>query len=150
MLQIASNATGLTLNDGSAITFAAAVVAINALRDALGGTSSSSVENPLTRTPTSVSGVTIASPGPDLFAADANSIAYTRIPRQVLLSCWLLFLVHILQNTYPFHIVQVLDIVYFGSYTSPGGFFPYGISGVSYAQSFTFSDGVYLSSCCFC
>ncbi len=32
---------------------------------------------------TAVTGVTTASSGPDLFAADANSVAYTRIPKQV-------------------------------------------------------------------
>jgi len=32
---------------------------------------------------TAVTGVTIAYPGPDLFAADANSVAFTRIPKQV-------------------------------------------------------------------
>ena len=83
-LQIASSNTGLELSTGDAITFETAVSAINALRDALGGTSSSSVENALTRTPATVSGVTIASPGPDLFAADANSVSYTRIPKQVI------------------------------------------------------------------
>ena len=82
VMQIAGDATGLTLSDSSAITFATAVSAINVLRDALGGTRSSSVENSLTRNPTAVTGVTIASPGPDLFAADANSVAYTRIPGQ--------------------------------------------------------------------
>ena len=51
-MQIASSDTGLYLNTGTAITFETAVTAINALRDALGGTSSSSVESPLTRTPT--------------------------------------------------------------------------------------------------
>ncbi|DBB05651.1 TPA: hypothetical protein ACH3X1_012267 [Trebouxia sp. C0004] len=102
LYQIASSYTGLHLSDGTAISFETAVTAINALRDALGGTSSNSVESPLTRTPTAVAGVTT---GPDLFAADANSVAYTRIPK------------------------QVLDIVYFGSYTSPGGFFPHGIAG---------------------
>lgn len=86
-LQIASSDTGLTLNDSTAITFETAVTAINALRDALGGTTSSSVEKGLTRTPTSVTGVTEASSGPDLFAADANSVAYTRIPKQVS-NCW--------------------------------------------------------------
>ena len=80
LIQIAGDNTGLTLNDNSPITFATAVTAINKLRDALGGTASSSVENALTRTPTLVSGVNIASPGPDLFSADANSIAFTRIP----------------------------------------------------------------------
>ena len=30
-----------------------------------------------------MTGVTITSPGPDLFAADANSVAFTRIPKQV-------------------------------------------------------------------
>lgn len=105
LYQIASSDTGLYLNSGDAINFETAVTAINALRDALGGTSSSSVESPLTRTPTAVTGVTITSPGPDLFAADANSVAFTRIPK------------------------QVLDIVYFGSYAAPGGFFPHGIAG---------------------
>ncbi len=32
---------------------------------------------------TAVTGVTSASSGPDLFAADANSVAYTRSPKQV-------------------------------------------------------------------
>ena len=32
---------------------------------------------------TAVTGVTITSPGPDLFAADANSVSLTRIPKQV-------------------------------------------------------------------
>lgn len=113
LYQIASSDTGLELSTGDAITFETAVSAINALRDALGGTSSSSVENALTRTPTAVSGVTVASTGPDLFAADANSVAYTRIPK------------------------QVLDIVYFGSYTTPGGFFPYGIAGNTDVDSIT-------------
>ncbi|KAL3152576.1 hypothetical protein ABBQ32_001599 [Trebouxia sp. C0010 RCD-2024] len=92
MFQVAGSPTGLTLSNGGAIDFQTAVIAINALRDALGGTSSSTVEAPLTK-----------STAPDLFAADANSVAYTRIPR------------------------QVLNIVYFG--TSAGGFFPQGIAG---------------------
>ena len=83
-MQIAGNPTGLTLNDSTAISFATAVSAINVLRDTLGGTKSSSVDNSLTRTPTTVSGVSIADSGPNLFAADANSVAYTRIPKQVL------------------------------------------------------------------
>ena len=77
--QIAGDPTGLTLNNGNAIDFTTAVTAINKLRDALGGTASSSVENGLTRTPTAVTGVQIASPGPNLFASDANSVAFTRI-----------------------------------------------------------------------
>lgn len=90
-MQIMSSDTGLTLNNSDPITFDTAVSAINALRDALGGTTSSSVENGLTRVPTTVSGVTIATnPGPDLFAADANSVAYTRIPKQVNHGNWLL------------------------------------------------------------
>ena len=82
LYQIAGDPTGLTLSDSTPISFATAVSAINVLRDALGGTRSSSVENSLTRTPTAVSGVNTGSSGPDLFAADANSVAYTRIPRQ--------------------------------------------------------------------
>ncbi|KAL3142238.1 hypothetical protein ABBQ38_002583 [Trebouxia sp. C0009 RCD-2024] len=92
LFQVASQDTGLTLSSGASIDFQTAVTAINALRDALGGTSSSTVEAPLTK-----------SGAPDLFAADANSVAYTRIPR------------------------QVLNIVYFG--TSAGGFLPQGIAG---------------------
>jgi len=38
-VQIASSDTGLYLNSGAAITSETAVTAINALRDALGGTS---------------------------------------------------------------------------------------------------------------
>ncbi len=38
-MQIASSDTGLYLNSGAAITSETAVTAINALRDALGGTS---------------------------------------------------------------------------------------------------------------
>lgn len=71
-MQIAGQPTGLTLSNGDAINFQTAVTAINALRDALGGTTSSSVESSLTR-----------SSAPVLFAADASSVAYTRIPRQV-------------------------------------------------------------------
>ena len=32
-------------------------------------------------------------------------------------------------------VLQVLDIVYFGSYTSPGGFFPSGVSGLTGSES---------------
>ena len=83
LVQIASAPTGLTLDNADPISFETAVVAINTLRNALGGTTSSSVENSLTRKPTAVSGVTTADSAPNLFAADANSVAYTRIPRQV-------------------------------------------------------------------
>lgn len=86
-MQIAGSNTGLTLNDNSPITFTAAVTAINALRDVLGGTKSSSVENGLTRTPTPVTGVTSTNTGPNLFAVDANSVAFTRIPVSCYSAC---------------------------------------------------------------
>lgn len=87
-MQIAGSNTGLTLNDNSPVTFTTAVTAINALRDALGGTKSSSVENGLTRVPTAVTGVTFATnPGPNLFAVDANSVAFTRIPVSYYSAC---------------------------------------------------------------
>lgn len=100
LFQIAGQPTGLTLSNGDAINFQTAVTAINALRDALGGTTSSSVESSLTR-----------SSAPVLFAADASSVAYTRIPR------------------------QVLNIVYFG--TTAGGFLPQGIAGNTHVANIT-------------
>lgn len=48
---------------------------------------------------------TVETPIASLYAADSNAVAYTRTPS------------------------QVLNIVYFGSYQKPGGFFPNGIAG---------------------
>ncbi|KAL3132479.1 hypothetical protein ABBQ32_009028 [Trebouxia sp. C0010 RCD-2024] len=85
-----ASTTGLSYTNGSGtpqpISFVAAANAIEALRDALGGT-------------------TAETPIPSLYAADSSAVAYTRTPS------------------------QVLNIVYFGSYQKPGGFFPNGIAG---------------------
>jgi len=83
--------TGLTYDTssttGNAITYTVAADAITALRDALGGTSSKTVENPLTRTETQQGNVGAGVTGPDLFAADSNGVAYTRTPSQVKQIC---------------------------------------------------------------
>lgn len=91
MLQLRAESTGLTSPQGSSagttneVTVLQAVNAITALRDSLGGTTSSSVENALTRTTSSFTGVTgRVDDAPDLFAADpTTSVAFTRIPKQV-------------------------------------------------------------------
>lgn len=87
MLQEKSTATGLQTNANPAvdITVLQAVNAITTLRDVLGGTTSASVENALTRTTSAFTGVTGGTAGaPDLFAADpTTSVAFTRIPKQV-------------------------------------------------------------------
>ena len=82
-MQIRTDATGLLKTDASPVSYGDAVSAINTLRDAAGGTTGSSVEKSLTRTPTPVTGVTTVNPGPTLFAADSNSVAFTRVPKQV-------------------------------------------------------------------
>ena len=73
--------------DGTAtsLDFPQAVTGINALRDSLGGTSGTgaSVEQPLTRTPTTVGTYTPTDDGPELFAADKNAVAFSRTPTQV-------------------------------------------------------------------
>lgn len=80
---MATNATGLTTSSGSAISYETAVAAIAKLRDVLGGTSSSSVENSLTRTPTAYTS-SVNSTGPVLFAVNpATAVAYVRSPYQV-------------------------------------------------------------------
>lgn len=72
-------------SSGADITYGTAVDAIATLRNALGGTASSSVENDLLRTPTAlVSGLNTTSQ-PDLFAVDANAVAFTRTPKEVTL-----------------------------------------------------------------
>ena len=91
MLQLRAESTGLTSPQGSIagttneVSVLQAVNAITALRDSLGGTTSSSVENALTRTTSSFTGVTGGvTDAPDLFAADpTTSVAFTRIPKQV-------------------------------------------------------------------
>ena len=55
ILQLVDQPTGLTTSSGGAITYGSAVGAITKLRDVRGGTSSTSVENALTRTPTAYS-----------------------------------------------------------------------------------------------
>ena len=82
-LQGAALATGLTTSTGTAITYEAAVDAIATLRNNLGGTSSSSVENNLFRTPTSYSSNVNTTSQPDLFGVDSNGVAFTRTPKQV-------------------------------------------------------------------
>ena len=82
-LQLASTPTGLTTSDGANITFATAVDAIATLRDTLGGTTSSSVENNLLRTPTSYTSSVNTTGQPDLFAVDSNAVAFTRTPHEV-------------------------------------------------------------------
>lgn len=99
--------TGLTIGSSqSNLDFPTAVAGINKLRDTLGGTTASSVEQPLTRTITTVNGVGGGS-GPELFAADSNAVAFTRTP------------------------TQVLNIVYFSTNTTAGGFLPKGATGNS-------------------
>ena len=82
-LQLRNTDTGLTLSDGSAVTYATAVAAIIKLRDTLGLTTSSSVESPLTRTATAYPNAPTDSTEPFLFAVDSNAVAYTRTPKQV-------------------------------------------------------------------
>lgn len=74
--------TGLTTSSGGNVTYGAAVAAITKLRDALGGTSSASVENALTRTPTAYTN-SVPSTGPVLFAVNPAGVAYVRSPYQV-------------------------------------------------------------------
>lgn len=82
-LQLASTPTGLMTSDGTNITYATAVTAIADLRNALGGTTSSSVENFLLRTPTSYTSSVNTTNQPDLFAVDSNAVAFTRTPHEV-------------------------------------------------------------------
>lgn len=103
----AANATGLTTSANGAITYETAVDAIATLRNNLGGTTSSSVENNLLQTPTAYVSSVNATGQPDLFAVDSNAVAFTRTPK------------------------QVLNIVYFSTTTTPGGFFPDGVAGNS-------------------
>ncbi|KAL0037893.1 hypothetical protein WJX79_004327 [Trebouxia sp. C0005] len=63
-----------------------------------------------------------SSSGPLLFASDSNAIAYTRTPS------------------------QVLDIVYLGTYTTPGGFLPSGATGNSDVLQITTSSSKTCSS----
>ena len=77
-LQFASNPTGLTTSDGANNTFATAVDAIATLRNTLGGTTSSSVENNLLRTPTSYTSFVNTTGQPDVFAVHSNAVAFTR------------------------------------------------------------------------
>ena len=89
---MAANATGLTLADGTAVPYATAVAGIAKLRDVLGGTSSSSVENNLTRTPTPYTS-SVNTTGPALFAVNSAAVAFVRSPYQVreaplCNSCW--------------------------------------------------------------
>ncbi len=85
-LQLAGTNTGLTTGTtATALTYETAVSGITTLRDNLGGTSSSSVENVLTRSTTIQGTMTTAVTGePDFFAADSNAVAYSRTPTQVL------------------------------------------------------------------
>lgn len=134
-MQIATNATGLTTSNGGAITYETAVAAIAKLRDVLGGTASASVENALTRTPTSYTS-SVNSTGPVLFAVNSAAVAYVRSPYQV---CDTVAIkvhqgrVYLHQKT-----LQVLDIVYFSNTTTPGGFFPHGVNGASAMPSVLF------------
>ncbi len=85
-LYSANTDTGLLVgaSPGTAVDFATAVKAITTLRDNLGGTSASSVENLLTRTATAQGTETAVTDQPDLFAADSNAVAFSRTPTQVL------------------------------------------------------------------
>ncbi len=85
-LQLAGTATGLTTGTAADdLTFEEAVSGITILRDKLGGTSSSSVENLLTRSTTVQGTMTTAVTGqPYFFAADSSAVAYSRTPTQVL------------------------------------------------------------------
>ena len=85
-LQLAGTDTGLLVgaSPGTALDYSTAVKAITTLRDNLGGTSSSSVENILTRSSTVQGTMTTAmTDQPDLFAADSNAVAFSRTPTQV-------------------------------------------------------------------
>ena len=79
--------SGLTYTKGStagtAISIQSAVDAVSGLRDSVASTSA---ENGLTRVVTAPTGDvnTVASPGPDLFAANTTTaVAFTRTPTQV-------------------------------------------------------------------
>ncbi len=82
-VQLASTATGLETSAGAAITFETAVNAIATLRNTLGGTTSSSVENDLYRTTTAYTSSVNTTSQPDLFAVDTNAVAFTRTPKEV-------------------------------------------------------------------
>lgn len=78
------DATGLTTSDNKPISFASAAAAIAKLRDVLGGTSSASVESPITRTATAyTTSVNPAPDQPDLFAVNSAGVSYVRSPYQV-------------------------------------------------------------------
>ncbi|DBA80718.1 hypothetical protein WJX77_006222 [Trebouxia sp. C0004] len=68
------------------------------------------------------SNLTTSSSGPLLFPSDVNGVAYTRTPS------------------------QVLDIVYLGSHTTPGGFLPSGATGNSDVLQITASSSKTCSS----
>ena len=75
--------TGLTTSDNKPISFASAAAAIAKLRDVLGGTSSASVENPITRTATAYTSSVTTADQPDLFAVNSAGVSFVRSPYQV-------------------------------------------------------------------
>ena len=139
---MATDPTGLTTSSGGNINFETAVAAIAKLRDVLGGTSSGSVENTLTRSPTAYTS-SVNSTGPVLFAVNSAAVSFVRSPYQV---C-------VMQAAIKFEeafrslcfTVQVLDIVYFSDKTTPGGFFPHGVNGKCFRSSCL---SLYQQSCC--
>ena len=79
----ATSATGLTLSTGTAVSYEAAVNAIANLRNVLGGTKTSSVENNLFRSVKTYTPTVNTVNQPNLYAVDANGIAFTRTPQSV-------------------------------------------------------------------
>ena len=78
-MQLTPDASGLFDDSNNAISIGTVVSGITKLRDNLAGTAA---ENALTRNTVSVNGVA-PTPGPDLFAADSNAVAFARTPSQV-------------------------------------------------------------------
>lgn len=131
LVQLRDTPTGLKASDNSDITYGMAVAGIAKLRDMLGGTSGASVENAITRTPTAYT-PNVGSTGPNLFAVNSAGVSFVRSPYQVRITCLQLLLVSALLMMFMFWltVVQVLDIVYFSNTTTPGGFFPNGVTGM--------------------
>lgn len=105
-MQLRNANTGLKLQTGNDITYAAAVAAITKLRDTLGQTSTNSVESPLTRTATPYTNAPTGPDQPLLFAVDVNAVAYTRTPKQVMSYVSHCFEPHVYPDIYCFKHIQ--------------------------------------------
>lgn len=98
LVQMRDDATGLTTSDGTAISYGSAAAAIAKLRDVLGGTSSASVENSITRTATAYTSSVTTANQPNLFAVNSAGVSFVRSPYQVWLTMQALLQFQVLCN----------------------------------------------------